>query len=165
MKGFTLVEVLIAMIIVLGSAIFLLKAVMSTQEALIFSKHKQESIFLLEQRIEEIKGMEWATSTPGVKFIKDEHIHWSIGGAFTRNIGPIEFIITPGNLSGTGSAPGRPSIGNGTLDVREDEIFGGTFTASCAWMEGNKWATTTYTLYIALNKTLLEESKNFKEKE
>ncbi|MEW6102391.1 MAG: type II secretion system protein [bacterium] len=165
--GFTLIEILVAMVIVLGSALFLLKAIITTQRAIIFSKHKQEAVFLLEERIEEIKSIQWATATTRkgsegeIVDIKDEDITWYIGGILTKSVGPINFFIIPGTETGIGPAAGRPSVGSGTLDVREDNIFGGTFSVSCAWIEDNKWSTITNTIYIAPDNAFFEESKNF----
>ncbi|HAW50544.1 TPA: hypothetical protein DCX16_06320 [bacterium] len=163
MKGFTLIETLIAMIIVLGSCIFLIKTITYTQNAIIFSKHKQESVFLIERRIEEIKNIEWATATSIP--ITDKNIWWNIGGTMTVEIGPVTYYITPGTVASIGTECGRPSIEGRTLDVVEGEIRGGTFSITCVWRrtDNNEWAETTNIVYMAIYRALHEEGQDFKE--
>jgi prepilin-type N-terminal cleavage/methylation domain-containing protein len=151
MKGFTLVEILVSMLILLGAVVFLIGTIVSVQKVMIFAKHKQQAVFLLEERIEEIKSTEWAVLKEG------SEIEWYVDGTISKKIGPIEYVISPGRETATLTS----DEWEGILDVYGGmEIIGGTFTLTCSWMEETgRWATVTMPTYIPLERP--RESVNY----
>jgi type II secretory pathway pseudopilin PulG len=93
-NGFTLVEVLVAMLIFVGAVVMLVGAFISAQRAIIFAKHKQQAVFILQERIEQVKYSNWGT-------MAGEGIILNVMGTVTKSIEAIEYETSPGTTTTT----------------------------------------------------------------
>ena len=177
--GFTLVEVLVAMLIFVGAAVMLVGAFISAQRAIIFAKHKQQAIFILQERIEQVKNSNWGT------MISNGSITLSVMGSVTERIEAIEYETSPGTTILT--IPDSDNIRKKVqrdkinvyeidlLDLSEDrklttattteatpykllldvnlettgKIIGGTFTFISTWMEEGRKVNVEFPAYLA----------------
>lgn len=173
MKGFTLVEVLVAMLIFVTAVVFLIGAFISAQRAIIFAKHKQQAIFILQERIEQVKNSNWGT------IADNGSITLNAMGSVTERIETIEYQTNPGTTALTVHNPGNlltkiweidllgtpgevtdattteavpyklkmDILFNGSIP---DKILGGTFTFISIWMEEGREVDVKFPAYLAL---------------
>ncbi|MEK9149315.1 MAG: prepilin-type N-terminal cleavage/methylation domain-containing protein [Candidatus Desantisbacteria bacterium] len=174
MKGFTLVEVLVAMLIFVTAVVFLVGAFISAQRAIIFAKHKQQAIFILQERVEQVKNTDWGTMT------SNGGIMLMMMGTVTKKIETIEYETSPGTT--TRIIPNSDNVQANIweidlLDLSEnrkistatvteatpyklmldilyngnipDRISGGTFTFISTWMEEGRKIDVTFPAYLA----------------
>jgi type II secretory pathway pseudopilin PulG len=171
-NGFTLVEVLVAMLIFVGAVVMLIGAFVSAQQAIIFAKHKQQAVFILQERIEQVKNSDWGTMT-------SDGIILSVMGTVTKKIEAIEYETSPGtttrtilnphnlqanvweidllDLSGEGEVTTATTteatpykllldiLFNGTAT---DSIVGGTFIFISSWMEEGRKVNVEFPAYL-----------------
>lgn len=167
--GFTLVEVLVAMLIFVTAVVFLIGAFISAQRAIIFAKHKQQAVFVLQERIEQVRYSDWGTVT-------NNGIRLNVMGTVTKNIEAIAYETSPGTTTGiipeidanvweidllTGTAiPAQttePVPYRLFLDVEISTatiITGGTFTFISSWMEEGRRIDVRFPAYLAWPSTV-----------
>ncbi|MDI6751548.1 MAG: hypothetical protein QME07_01640 [bacterium] len=162
------------MLIFVTAVVFLVGAFISAQRAIIFAKHKQQAIFILQERLESVKNTDWGTMT------SNGNVILMIMGTVTKKIEVIEYETSPGTTTLT-----IPNSGNiqaniweiNLLDLSDNrkistattteatpyklildilynkgipyKINGGTFTFISTWMEEGRKVDVSFPAYLA----------------
>jgi len=171
MRGFTLIEVLVAMTIFVTAVVSLIGAFIYSQRAIIFAKHKQQVVFILQERIEQVKNSDWGTMTSNGDLVLN------VMGTVTKKIEAIEYETSPGTITltipnsdkieakiweinlldlsesnkvstatTTGAVPYKLIL---DIDTYSNKIIGGTFTFISTWMEEGRKVNTMFPMYVA----------------